>query len=253
MAVTTLKVYFVESEELEPTEIRRFTWRDGSSFEELLFKISNVFSTKLEPELTTIYTAGEDGDRAVIQSDLELKRALQQVPSQSVFKLWVTRIEQLECAPEYDSNDLEFGTKEIENDSLWGQMECDGLQVDSGVQDTEPTIGTGTMSMLKSQQKISEGLQRMNSDTPDARFNTSYGKSGFAAIFSQIAKEIGCWATTSDQKNAAPPELPPQFVESLCTLREMGFDVENTNILKILRKNNGELEKTITEVTEACF
>ena len=44
-----------------------------------------------------------------------------------------------------------------------------------------------------------------------------------------------------------------QFVESLCTLREMGFDVENTNILKILRKNNGELERTITELMDSSF
>ena len=44
-----------------------------------------------------------------------------------------------------------------------------------------------------------------------------------------------------------------QFVASLCTLREMGFDVENTNVLKILRKNNGELERTITEVMDSSF
>ena len=253
---TTLKVYFVESEELEPTEIRRFMWELSSSLRELLCKISSVFSTKLVPELTAVHIIGENGDRTNIESDFELKRVFQLAPNQSIVKLWVTRVEQLECEPSFvetDSWGLELGTDEAPTDCLYPQVECDGLQMDSEVLNMEPTTETETKDMMKSQQKIYEGLQRVDSDESDARFHTSYGKSGFASIFSQIAKDIGCWATSPGQKNSAPPDLPPQFVESLCTLREMGFDVENTNILKILRKNNGELERTITEVMDSSF
>ena len=258
---TTLKVYFVESHELEPTEIRRFIWQFSSSLNELLHTISSVFSTKLVPELTAIYVTEENGDRSYIKSDFELKRVFEQDPNQSIVKLWVTRIEPFECVPslfEADSIDPQFGTELTdfgtdESDSLCPQMECDSLQMDSDMCNMEPTIGTGTLNMMKSQQKISEGLQRADSETPDVRFNTSYGKTSFASIFTKIAKDFGCWATTPDQKNSAPLDLPPQFVESLCAMREMGFDVENTNVLKILRKNNGELERTIIEITDSTF
>ncbi|KAI6656395.1 hypothetical protein LOD99_1194 [Oopsacas minuta] len=254
-----LKVYYVESDELEPTEIRRFLWQ-LSGLKELLEKISNIFSVQLEPELITLYNTGVSGEKLYLKSDLDLETVFEQAPRQSTLKLWVTRNEPLECEPKVISSSIREdyvtqSSEEIESDFLGSRNEFDSLQTSSSIPKPEPTNEFGTIDLIKSQKKISEGLLRADSESSklDARFNTSYGKSSFSSTFAQIAKDFGaCFSPCgSGQTTPSFTDLPPQFVESLCTLREMGFDVENPNVLKILRRNNGELEQTLTEVMDS--
>ena len=250
-----LKIYFVECEELEPTEIRRFQWQRESGLQELFVKISSVFSEHIEPELISIYSISEFGDKIDITSDSELKLLFEE--DANLIKLWVAKKEELECVTEVSTSPV----GEDFNDMLFEQqVSCDEIETDGYDSRLEFDVcqsNCDTMSLLKSQQKISEGLQRAGSESPkmDARFNTSYGKSSITSTFAQIAKDFGACFTqggATNQRSNSPSftDLPPQFVESLCTLREMGFDVENPNVLKILRRNDGNLEKTISEVME---
>ena len=252
------KIYFVECEELEPTEIRRFPWQRESGLQELFVKISSVFSARIEPHLISIYSISELGDKIYINSDSELKQLFEE--DANLIKLWVARKEELECELKLstspvseDFTDMLFehqSCDEIETDCIDSRIEFDTKQSSCDPMRSEER----TMDLLKSQQKISEGLQRAGSESPkmDARFNTSYGKSSITSTFAQIAKDFGaCFSQSNQHSNPSFADLPPKFVESLCTLREMGFDVENPNVLKILRRNNGNLEETISEVMES--
>ena len=246
-----LKIYFVECEELEPTEIRRFPWQRESGLNALFVKISSVFSTRIEPHLISIYSISELGDRIDINSDLELKQMFEE--ESNLIKLWVARKEALECDSKISISPVaeDFNDMLFEQQTPCDEIETDGF--DSRIEFDTSQSSCDTISLLKSQQKISEGLQRAGSESPkmDARFNTTYGKSSITSTFAQIAKDLGACFSQSGTTNQSFTDLPPQFVESLCTLREMGFDVEDPNVLKILRRNNGDLEKTICEVMES--
>ena len=267
----TMKVFFTEREENEPSEIRRFQWQLSSNLEQLKVKLSNVLSVKLEPELISISGRGVDGKNMKIESDSDLFRVYGRTSSQSTVKLWATMLETEECVAknrprietdrseqlvadgmcenyedlQFESRDCEFDapvckTEELYTD-LWPKIETETLL-------TSPNSIQSEKKLVIETDYPAPEPNELDSPQLDARFCTSYGKNAMFANAMRLMKD--CFSTVSAPE---PTDLSPQFVESLCTLREMGFDVENPNVLKILRRNNGNLDKTIEEVLNSSF